>query len=657
MAIPSIQAKVYCNLGRVISGQFADDYVQDSGLMKTRGTVELDGIFTVEVGQKVEFAFAKGTNLCRIPRTLRVLSSYADPFTSVTKVSLGCLLTYKSDVRAKPKPEVSEEDDIGSRLKIKAFDDPEGGGAIPVAKRPLVGGFITAGFMLGKLKLELGITGPGIALANKYTKTEAEVTGSLVEKMSDLLKSECFYAYLDEDELLQSINLNSPSTETGPVLEEEDLLSVDRIGSGDLPGQDVVVKYKTRRLKPPPEDDEDGEVEDFNEATGLAAVSVTGAMNWEKSVTDNKPVTITVSRKVGAVEETLEYTGVNASSEETAYIKIAGREVPNRKTQKRHTFSAEAAQNVAQAYYELGIPFSNSLVTETTETTYEYDKYGNQTGSVTKKYEPLISVLGRSNLPIAFSASDYVTASTARIQTGEDRQNQNNADGYQKTRSERWEHAIYHLQGQIGVYQGGKNAANGAESSAIFNRILEIGLVLVDYSVNSQYAGKASSEERPKQVERVADYLSQEDGKGAIPERTETALIYGNAESQRLIEMELPLSPDDTIERPGWAIPGGIASPLPPGILDSQWTVTPSIAAQRAQAYGKIQNRMRLGHREGLSIQIAPELMPSVPFAPIYIKAAGLTGQYRVNGSSWTFDANGIVCSIDAMFWGGVGQE
>jgi len=119
-----------------------------------------------------------------------------------------------------------------------------------------------------------------------------------------------------------------------------------------------------------------------------------------------------------------------------------------------------------------------------------------------------------------------------------------------------------------------------------------------------------------------------------------------------VIELDLPMSPDDTIERPG-----GMETALPPGLADTAWSSKPSPAAQRAQAYGKIQNRMRLGHREGLSIQIVPELMPVKPFAPIYVKAAGITGQYRVNGSSWTFDANGIVCSIDAMFWGGAGQE
>jgi hypothetical protein len=391
------------------------------------------------------------------------------------------------------------------------------------------------------------------------------------------------------------------------------------------------------------EDDEEegqGEDEEVNEETGLTSVSTRGLINWEKSATDNKEVTITVERKAGAGVETLAYTGINASSEETAYIKRAGREVPTLKTQKQYTFSAEAAHNVAQAYYELGIPFANSLVVARTDTIYEYDRYGNETESVTKKYEPLVSVLGRANLPIAFSSSDYVTATNVNIQTGEDRQRQYTVDGYQKTCNERWEHAVYHLQGQIGAYQVAKQAANAAEVAATFNRLLEIGLVLVDYSVSTQYAGKASREERPQQVERVADYLSQEPGMGPIPESTETAFAYGNAESDRLIEMELPMAPDDTIEGDG-----------------TTFGTIPSFAAQRAQAYGRLQNRMRLGHREGLSIQIVPELMPSIPFSPIYVQAAGITGQYRVNGSSWTFDANGIVCSIDAMFWGGAGQE
>jgi hypothetical protein len=442
------------------------------------------------------------------------------------------------------------------------------------------------------------------------------------------------------------------------------MLSVDRIGSGELPAQEVAVEYKTRRILPPQLDEDDPNnplnpggvpldpsagcpaeptpeevAEDETEVggAGLTAAGVRGTINWQRSTTEGKPVTITVTRSGG---ETLTYTGVVAAEEETAYIKIAGTEVPKVKRQNQYTFAAEAAQNVAQAYYEYGIPFANARVKSSTITQYEYDKYGNEVGSVTKKYEPLLSLLGRANLPIAFSSDDYIIAENISVLTGEDRDRLYTSDGYQKRCSERWEHAAYHLQGQIGVYQGSRLAADASEVATILNRVLATGLVMVDYQVNAQYVGKSSRQERPKQVERVADYLSQEKGVGEIPEKTETGYAFGNAEADRTVSMKLPMAPDDTIEKDG-----------------DGWAAQPSEAAQRAKAFGETQNRMRLGHREGLSIQIAPDLMPAQPFSSIYVKAAGLTGLYRVNGSSWTFDANGIVCSIDAMFWGGAGQE
>jgi hypothetical protein len=629
MPIPSIQAKVYCNLGKVISGQFADDYVQDSGLMKTRGSVDLDGIFTIEVGKRVEFAFKKDGNLSRIPRTLRVLSSYADPFTKVTKVSLGCLLTYLSDFRKPPQEDAAEGEAPEAGFKIRAFDDPLGGAAIPGEYRRVVGGYITAGYMLETLLDEVGINAGTIPLQNKYTKTEEEVSGPFLDKVADLLKSECLYGYLDENEVLQSINLNSPGNSGGPVIEGDDILNVDRIGSGELPGQAVYVSYQTRRMKSPKKADSLTE-----------GISTTGEINWEQSSSEGLPIKIEVNRKNGATVETYIYTGIVSSEEVTSYRKIAGKEVPILRRQTSYTFAAEAAQNVAQAYWELGIPFANSLVRSITETVYTYDRSGNEVETRTRKYEPVIAVLGRSNLPIAFSATDYVSASTNEIQTSLEVQRQYNADGCQKTCNERWEHAVYHLQGQIGAYQRAKNAATADEVADRLNTLLATGLMLVDYNTQAQYVGRASRQERPQQVERVAGYYSQKEGTGPIPGRTETTLVYGNAESQRVIELRLPMSPDDTIEGAG-----------------ESWSAMPSVAAQRAQTYGKVQNRMRLGHREGLSIQIAPEMMPAKPFAPIYVKASGLTGQYRVNGSSWTFDANGIVCSIDAMFWGGAGQE
>ena len=655
MAIPSIQARVYCNLGRVISGQFADDYVQDSGLMKTRGTVELDGIFTVEVGQKVEFAFAKGTNLCRIPRTLRVLSSYADPYTSVTKVSLGCLLTYLSDVR-KPQQVDSAEEDPESRMKILAFSDPRGGLAIPESYRPIVGGFITAGFMLESLLTELGVTAASIPLDNKYTKTEEEVTGPFVDKIADLLKSECFYGYLDEDEILQALDLNDLNNSTGPIIEDEDLLSVDKIGSGEMPGQAVYVRYQTRRLKSP-EPTLFGKAGFTIASPDEATVDPVQLINWEVSISESLPSSVRVERQVGNTIYAAEFVGTTWSKTVTEYRVIRGKEVPSVRQTTKKSFTALEAQNLAEAYWEIEKTLNNQIVYTITDTVYLYDEAGNQLGTTESTYEPIVAIFGKSNLEPVISRTDYVEfdSLTYRVLTRYAVNTTATVEGVQRQVTEVWELGLYHLQGQIGVYRAGKKKQTAADIEELFEYHLNSGLQLVTFDTETSFSGRATSEERPKQVERTAGYWRQravKGGKTAAPERTATELVYGNAESQRVIELALPMSPDDTIERPG-----GMGFALPPGLADASWVAVPSVAAQRAQAYGRVQNRMRLGHREGLSIQIAPELMPSVPFAPVYIKAAGLTGQYRVNGSSWTFDANGIVCSIDAMFWGGVGQE
>ena len=89
-----IRAQTFCSLGTIISGNLADTYAQGSGLITTRGSVELSGIYNPPVGTRVEFGYAKGGFVARLPRTVRVLSSFADPFRRKTTVQLGCLLTF-----------------------------------------------------------------------------------------------------------------------------------------------------------------------------------------------------------------------------------------------------------------------------------------------------------------------------------------------------------------------------------------------------------------------------------------------------------------------------------------------------------------------------------------------------------------------------------
>ncbi len=116
---------------------------------------------------------------------------------------------------------------------------------------------------------------------------------------------------------------------------------------------------------------------------------------------------------------------------------------------------------------------------------------------------------------------------------------------------------------------------------------------------------------------------------------SDLVLSLGSASSQRRIEFSLPYAPDDIFSRSGLV-----------------FTSTPSDASAKAKKFGIVQNRILLGTRQGMSIQVEPERIPSEPFAPLYIQARSLTALYRINGMSWVMDSNGIIASTDALYWG-----
>ena len=87
MAI-DVRATVTCSLGTLISGSLSDSYVQGSGLVKCTGSVELSGVVTPAIGTVVTFSFTRGGTTTNVPRRLRVLSSFADPFRRIENVPI-----------------------------------------------------------------------------------------------------------------------------------------------------------------------------------------------------------------------------------------------------------------------------------------------------------------------------------------------------------------------------------------------------------------------------------------------------------------------------------------------------------------------------------------------------------------------------------------
>ena len=94
----------WCNLGPLASdpSTLSESHLQGSGggVIKVTGTVNLYGVHRPNPGDPVFFAASNGQWICRLPRALRVLSSFADPIRKITTVSIGCKFAYLENRKA-----------------------------------------------------------------------------------------------------------------------------------------------------------------------------------------------------------------------------------------------------------------------------------------------------------------------------------------------------------------------------------------------------------------------------------------------------------------------------------------------------------------------------------------------------------------------------
>ena len=617
MAI-DIRATVTCSLGTLISGSISDDYIQGSGLVKTRGSVEISGTITPAIGSAVTFSYTKGGVTRSIPRKLRVLSSFADPFRRTTKVELGCKLTYLSDLK--------------EPVDWTAFDDPENAG-YDVDDARIVTLPIYASSVMNKCLTELGITASSNPLTNKFSIAAFDFSAGYVSVLNDLLVSESYCGYLDTNEVLQVFNLDQDAG-TGPVFTSADIVDLAPIGVGQLPGEAVTVSYSSLKLKEP-EDDED----------------TLSTINWEKTVAVSSPETYYINyRDSSGALRTKTYTASSATTTVTNYRNISvpdgqggftSKEVVANRTVTEEVNAIAKLSNCAAKYAEIGASFSNDSISTVTRESYAYDSYGNQTGSASLKSEPAAVVLGAANFDWVYGGQPY-PASYDSI-TSEYTEVRNIQSGtFTQTTTSTYLRFAFTQAGQQAIAVAREL---GADTVALAQEIADAaiggGLVHANTITESKRTG-ATAQERPPAADRINAAYS----KGGDPNngwRTESKadleLAVGSATAQRRIELSLPYAPDDTFSGPS----GG------------PFTATASDAPVKANRYGRVQNRLLLGNRSGINLQLAPEKLPAAPYSPLYVQVNGLTALYRANGTNWAFDANGIVCSVDALFWAAVG--
>ena len=657
MAI-DIRARVTCTLGEVISASISDSYIQGSGLIQTSGSCQIKGIITPNVGDKVVFQYTKSGITRRVPRTMRVLSSFADPFRRVTDVELGCKLTYLQDLK--------------DPIVLYPFEDPENSELTNKDAEIITFPTYASSVMIRCLSA-LGIPARSIPLNNRFSVAEFDLSAGYVSVLSDLLVSESYCGYLDENEILNIINLSYYGG-TGPLISSQDLIDIGPIGVGQLPGDAVFVSYSTLKLRPP--DDEpiaEREEEEDEESTEDREFGGTDV------ATENTTSQLVIAYERNGEPETAVYSDNQSSYTETLYrvqsfqepssgrsggsvspggstVVSSGRSrtrkavVIQRKTYEKRT-AASIAGGVASQYLSAGFKFGNSDVTTETLEKFDYDAYGNESFKSLKKTGSRLFGLGMVGLQLVYEGDSgpvAVGVPGGSMLLEETYTITETSGNYKKIFTTRYGPWIAGIAGQQSVAEARSYFTSASGVAQYIDAVLG-GRVLLDTTASTTRS-RGGEQSTPLPEDVINEELAEETGDPSNGFRTESVseieVATGSSFALRRIELSMPYAPDDSFFRT-------VASANP--TVYNYYSFA-SDAPAKASRFGRAQNRMLLGNRSGMNIQIVPEKLPSAPFAPVYIEAAGTINLYRVNAASWTMDASGIVVSTDAMFWGTAGR-
>jgi hypothetical protein len=644
MAI-DIRATVTCSLGTLISGSISDDYIQGTGLIKTRGSCEISDIITPSLGTAVTFTYTKGGVTRTIPRKLRVLSSFADPFRRTTQVELGCKLTYLSD--------------LTESIKWKTFDDPDNSGFTAEDQK-----VITLPIRANSVALEclakLGIGGAA-GLTNKFSIAEFDFSPGYVQVLSDLLVSESKFGYLNFSEALV-VNSLAIGSGSGIVLTAADIIDIGSIGVGQLPAEAVSVSYSTLKLVTPEEITDPAEEEEAIEK-----------LNWEFEELIGAPSFINIQYTLGEDPEirTRRFNYTPRTTVQTTYDEW-DRVV--QRTTKTYTIGAELntqyykdAASVGNENFGYDWASSEQIIDQTELYTYAVaagtadeekpENYDQIIESKSIKTEPKMGALGAAGLSTLLNGNlDFVSGSAvteiivSKFETG----TKSTVAGGNSLFTSVTKRTTQKTLAYAFTQRGQQDFAERTESNGTqyYDTYLSDALRLVDdgTEINIVTGREAALQSRPSVADRTnAAYANSDsttttdqpsgDNGWRTESKADVVFAFGGATAQRRIEFSLPYASDDTFF----------------GMSGGPYTAVPSDVKTKAMLYGRTQNRLLLGNRSGMNIQLVPEKLPDAPFSTIYVQAGGLTAIYKTNGSQWNFDSNGIICSTDALFWGAAG--
>ena len=623
------RATVTCNLGEVISGGVSDSYLQNSGLVMTRGQLTLAGVQTPAIGSEVTISYqltngSSGT----LPRSLVVLSAFADPFRGTTEVSVGCLLTYLDGVMPVPSLQNGEAAYVGPR-QLECLNGLDKSAFVPP---------IFAKDLFSYCVDKLGITGSA-DLKGTYMMEKYDLSGGYVQAINNLLLSEGMVGYMSPTGGLTVVPLGK-APGSGASLSDKDIIDVSGVNSGEQPASIVIVPYIDKKMEKYEPDD----------------------ARWEQVETVGKPESVTLQYTEGTTTVTHTPTTVTTTqygppadlTDQCELFDGGFGDLSNTvvgTTTKRSTVMGHAAGGYCTALLEAGKKVNTTLGGNIEQiTAHEFDEKDRPLRTVTETYEPFFVYAGRMSLQWVFdeshvvlgnerllverSVEEYDYAGEANIPEGF-RPGQDVPEPVVYQRVHRYTYQAW------GKTQGGSQGPAESTTLEAFSSADDVisyvrgslGLVLTDSDVTSNKAFNPKGQRRPGEADRAVDQGTL-DGKGRETKYVELQ-FEDNGDGTRVIQYS------------------------PPHLTESYFTSTGDVVNVDSYAasanFGRVQHRLAVGNRLGMNITSTPDKLALDPYAGLQVTAGGFAATYAINALNFSFGRDGIVASVDALFLGGTG--
>jgi hypothetical protein len=640
-----IRAKVICDLGEVISGGWSDDHVQGTGLIRTRGEIILKGLLQPTLGQKVQLAYVQNGYASRFPRSLRVLGAFADPFRRQTTIQLGCLLTLRENLRPQSDAEKTAD----------TWNDPNNDNIVCNAFAEGATISISASYVAALCAERLGLAHTGFEfLTNWFTVEQFDLTPGYGQVLGDLLVSESYVGFLDASETLQIRSLLD-FTGTYTVIAQDRVIDIGSINSGDIPGDAVTTSYSYNRYVVPETLDAEAQlIRDWekDETVGPSEVrEISHTRGTYSRVVTPQTTVVTTYDTFDRVLRRVETTKTHVCVTNPAYVKwFSGQGTAFNDVDdyiiKQTVFNYETPANELAPPPDPGpgqcaILYGNLRF-------FDPERDSKILSEVSTTYQSEMAVAGALNIPEysgtyttpagGSSSWEYqpLLPADVVVEIVETTYEQDVESGITKTIVTTQQAQAFTQSGQ---QVGALEVEDGLEFGNVTGAVLRgMNLVNLGSVVTTRTDREYGVQRRPSRSERNNNATR----KSFTETESTIVFVYGETNSENITNYQLPYSPDDRI---GYNVLTGLYE-----------LVSASDAEVKARNFGRAQNGLAFGHRNGFSTQLAAPEIPPYPLDRLRIDAGDYGSGYICNGTSWSFDSNGIVCNTDALFVGGIGS-